>query len=69
MIEDSVILLLRQGGLQGSKPEQAFFVNIGLGKTITANDIAQGLIRIELGMAALRPAEFMILKLTVKQSA
>jgi len=69
MIENFLIQLWRQGGLQGSKPEQAFFVNIGLGKTMTANDIAQGLMQIELGMAALRPAEFLILKLTVKQSA
>jgi len=68
MIENFLTLLWRQGGLQGSKPEQAFFVNIGLGKTMTANDIAQGLMQIEMGMAAVRPAEFIILKLTVKQA-
>jgi len=68
MIENFLILLWRQGALQGSKPEQAFFVNIGLGKTMTANDIAQGLMRIEMGMAVVRPAEFIILKLTVKQA-
>jgi uncharacterized protein len=69
MIENFLTLLWRQGALQGSKPEQAFFVNIGLGKTMTANDIAQGLMQIEMGMAAVRPAEFIILKLTVKQTA
>jgi len=68
MIENFLILLWRQGALQGSKPEQAFFVNIGLDKTMTANDIAQGLMRIEMGMAVVRPAEFIILKLTVKQA-
>lgn len=66
MVENFLILLWRQGALQGSKPELAFFVNIGLGKTMTANDIAQGLMRVEIGMAVVRPAEFVILKLTVK---
>ena len=68
MIENFLILLWRQGGLQGSKPEQAFFVNIGLGKTMTANDIAQGRLLVEMGMAVVRPAEFIILKIAQKQA-
>ncbi|WP_029148268.1 phage tail sheath C-terminal domain-containing protein [Methylophilus sp. 5] len=65
MIEHFLTLLWRQGALQGSKPAHAFFVNIGLGKTMTADDIVQGLMRIEIGMAAVRPAEFIVLKLKV----
>lgn len=68
MIENFLTLLWRQGALQGSKPEQAFFVNIGLGKTMTATDIMQGLMLIEIGMAAVRPAEFIIVKLTQQQA-
>lgn len=62
MIENFLTLLWRQGALQGSKPEHAFFVNVGLGKTMTANDIAQGLMLVEIGLAVVRPAEFIVLK-------
>lgn len=68
MIENFLTMLWRQGALQGRKPEHAFFVNIGLGKTMTAADIGQGLMRVEIGMAAVRPAEFIILKLEQRQA-
>jgi uncharacterized protein len=69
MIENFLNLLWRQGALQGSKPEHAFFVQVGLGKTMTANDIAQGWMLIEIGLAVVRPAEFMVLRMKQKQSA
>lgn len=69
MIENFLTMLWRQGAFQGSKPEHAFFVHVGLGKTMTANDIAQGLMIIEFGLAVVRPAEFIILKIAQKQSA
>jgi phage tail sheath protein FI len=52
----------RQGALAGAKPEDAFFVNVGLGITMTALDILEGRLIIEIGMAAVRPAEFIVLK-------
>lgn len=54
--------LWRDGALAGAKPEDAFFVNIGLGVTMTSLDILEGRMNIEIGMAAVRPAEFIILK-------
>jgi len=69
MIENFLTLLWRQGAFQGSKPEHAFFVQVGLGKTMTANDIAQGLMLIDIGLAVVRPAEFIVLKIKQKQSA
>ncbi len=58
--------LWRQGALAGSAPEQAFFVNVGLGKSMTEQDILEGRMNIEVGVAAVRPAEFIILKFSHK---
>jgi phage tail sheath protein FI len=66
MIENFLTVLWRQGALQGSKPEQAFYVAVGLGKTMTALDILEGRMIIEIGMAAVRPAEFIILRFSHK---
>lgn len=66
MIESYLYGLWEQGALAGSKPEAAYFVNIGLGKTMTAQDILEGRMNVEIGIAAVRPAEFIILKFTHK---
>jgi hypothetical protein len=66
MIENFLTVLWRQGALQGIKPEHAFYVSVGLGKTMTPLDILEGRMIIEIGMAAVRPAEFIILKFSHK---
>jgi hypothetical protein len=66
MIENYLTVLWRQGALAGAKAEQAFFVKVGLGQTMTAQDILEGKMNIEIGMAAVRPAEFIILKFSHK---
>ena len=63
MVENFLILQWRSGALQGAKPEEAFFVHVGLGQTMTAQDILEGRMIIEIGMAAVRPAEFIILRI------
>lgn len=62
MIENFLILQWRAGALMGSKPEQAFFVRVGLGQTMTALDVLEGRLIVEIGMAVVRPAEFIILR-------
>jgi phage tail sheath protein FI len=62
MIENYLTILWRQGALAGAKPEQAFFVKVGIGQTMTAQDILEGRMIVEIGMAAVRPAEFIILR-------
>lgn len=62
MLENYLTLLWRQGALAGAKPEHAFFVKCGLGQTMTAQDILEGRLIVEIGMAAVRPAEFIILR-------
>jgi uncharacterized protein len=54
--------------LQGAKPEHAFYVAVGLGKTMTALDILEGRMIVEIGMAAVRPAEFIILRFSHKMA-
>jgi phage tail sheath protein FI len=64
MIENFLTLQWRAGALQGSKPEQAFYVRVGLGQTMTADDVLNGRMIVEIGMAAVRPAEFIVLRFT-----
>ena len=68
MIENFLTTLWRQGALQGAKPEHAFYVAAGLGKTMTALDILEGRMIIEIGMAVVRPAEFIILRFSHKMA-
>ncbi len=62
MIENFLTLQWRAGALAGAKPEHAFFVRVGLGQTMSAQDILEGRMIVEIGMAAVRPAEFIILR-------
>jgi len=64
MIENYLTNLWRLGALAGSKPEQAFYVRVGLGLTMTFDDILNGKLIVEVGMAPVRPAEFIILRFT-----
>lgn len=66
MIENFLAKLWRDGALAGAKPEEAFFVRIGLGITMTAQDILEGRMNVEVGLAAVRPAEFIILRFSHK---
>ena len=62
MIENYLVLKWKQGALAGQKQEQAFYVKVGLGTTMTAQDILEGRMNVEIGMAVARPAEFIVLK-------
>ncbi|MCG8700182.1 MAG: phage tail sheath subtilisin-like domain-containing protein [Bacteroidales bacterium] len=66
MIESFLYGVWQQGGLAGSTEEQAYFVNVGLGKTMTQQDILEGRMIVEIGIAASRPAEFIVLKFSHK---
>lgn len=66
MIENFLILQWRAGALAGAKPEHAFYVKVGLGQTMTAQDILEGRMIVEIGMAVVRPAEFIILRFSHK---
>jgi hypothetical protein len=66
MIEIFLLLQWRAGALQGAVPEHAFFVKVGLGETMTDLDLLEGRMIVEIGMAVVRPAEFIILRFSHK---
>ena len=54
--------LWRSGALAGSSPDEAFFVQVGKDITMTEADINEGYLRVRIGLAAVRPAEFIVLE-------
>ena len=66
MIENFLTVQWRQGALMGAKPAKAFYVQVGLGQTMTPQDVLEGRMIVEVGMAVVRPAEFIILKFSHK---
>ncbi len=66
MIENFLSNLWRQGALAGGTADEAYFVKVGLGETMTNDDILNGIMIVEIGLAAIRPAEFIILRFSHK---
>lgn len=66
MIENYLNQQWKNGALAGSTPEQAYYVSVGLNETMSAQDILEGRLIIEVGMAAVRPAEFIVLRFSHK---
>jgi len=52
----------KNGALQGSRPDEAFFVRCDQ-TTMTQDDIDNGRLVVEVGIAALRPAEFVVVRI------
>ncbi|MPY52218.1 phage tail sheath subtilisin-like domain-containing protein [Streptomyces acidicola] len=54
--------LFRQGAFKGSTPREAYFVKCD-SETTTDEDIANGIVNVLVGIAPVRPAEFVIVKI------
>ncbi|MCX2742701.1 phage tail sheath subtilisin-like domain-containing protein [Mangrovivirga sp. M17] len=61
MINSFLNDIWRQGGLVGLTPADAFEVQVGLGSTMTPNDILDGVMNISVKVAVSRPAEFIVI--------
>lgn len=61
MISNFLHNLWSEGALQGASPADAYSVQVGLGKTMTALDILEGIMRVQVKLAVVRPAEFIII--------
>ncbi len=57
--------LFRQGAFQGSSPSKAFFVKCD-GETTTQAEIDLGIVNVMIGFAPLKPAEFVVVKISQK---
>jgi phage tail sheath protein FI len=66
MIESYLYGLWEQGALQGAKPEDAYYVHVGLGTTMTPQDVLEGRLIVAIGVAAVRPAEFIVIRFSHK---
>lgn len=62
MIENYLTQQWKAGALMGTTTREAFFVKVGLNETMTELDIWEGRMIVEIGMAVVRPAEFIILR-------
>ncbi len=61
MVSGFLTDLWKQGGLAGGSAAEAFEVGIGLGETMTPNDILDGIMRVSVKVAITRPAEFIVI--------
>jgi phage tail sheath protein FI len=66
MIESFLTVQWRDGALAGTKPEHAFYVKVGLNETMSTQDILDGCMIVEIGLAIVRPAEFIVLRFAQK---
>jgi phage tail sheath protein FI len=62
MIEDFLLVMWRDGWLLGDKPEQAYFVRCDR-TTMTQNDLDNGRMICLVGIAPVKPAEFVIFRI------
>ena len=58
MIGNFLTGIWKRGGLAGATTEDAFSVHVGLGDTMTPDDILEGILRVTILVALIRPAEF-----------
>jgi hypothetical protein len=61
MISSFLTSIWKAGGLQGAQPADAFQVDIGLGTTMTAEDLLNGFMNVTVKVAVVRPAEFIVI--------
>src|SRR5450830_1443677 len=58
MVRNFLTSVWKRGGLAGASADDAFSVFVGLGETMTADDILEGLMKVTVLVAVSRPAEF-----------
>lgn len=61
MINNFLQNLWKQGALAGATPEVAYDVQVGIGTTMTPQDILEGKMLITVKLALTRPAEFIVI--------
>jgi phage tail sheath protein FI len=67
MIENFLTDLWKEGGLQGAKASDAFGVEVGLGSTMSSEDILNGYMNVTIKVAIVRPAEFVVITFQQQQ--
>jgi phage tail sheath protein FI len=63
MIDNFLTDLWSRGGLQGASAPDAFSVSVGLGTTMSAQDILTGIMRVGVKLAVTHPADFILIEI------
>ena len=66
-VENFLNGIWRAGGLAGANPDQAYRVRVGLGQTMTETDVDLGLLIVEVAVAPVKPAEFVVFRISHKR--
>jgi phage tail sheath protein FI len=61
MISNYLTSKWKDGALVGAKPDEAYDVQVGLGSTMTAEEILDGIMNVTVKVAIVRPAEFIVI--------
>ncbi len=64
-LKSFMMTLFRKGAFQGASPDEAFFVKCD-NETTTQDDIDLGIVNVLVGFAPLKPAEFVVVKISQK---
>jgi hypothetical protein len=67
MISSFLFNLWKEGALAGAVPTDAYSVAVGLGSTMTPDDILDGFMNVTVLVAIVRPAEFIVLTFQQQQ--
>jgi phage tail sheath protein FI len=62
-VENFLTTVWRDGGLMGSTAEEAFYVECGE-QTMTQDDVDNGRLIVEIGIAPVKPAEFVVFRIS-----
>lgn len=68
MISSFLTSIWKEGGLQGATAADAFSVEVGLGSTMTSEDILNGFMNVTVKVAIVRPAEFIVITFQQQQA-
>lgn len=63
-VEDYLNVYWRSGALSGAKSQHAYYIQIGLGKTMTQQDLLEGRVVLEVGLSFLKPTQFTVLRIS-----
>lgn len=61
MLESFLSGQWNQGALQGAKASDAYWVAVGVGTSMTEQDVLDGIMRVSVGVAVVHPAEFIVI--------
>lgn len=61
MISNFLLNQWKGGVLMGAKPDDAFSVDVGLGSTMTGDDVLDGYMNVVVKVCVVRPAEFIVI--------